>query len=113
MTVDSTIDRAAVIEAIQTHQPADRPSALEGIILRDADILEQLGAVGILRMAAKVGRDTRYPTFTPMAAVLRRNLETLPGQLRLARARALAERKIRILEAFLAALDQESAPALY
>src|SRR5271156_2443063 len=40
---------AQVVEAIRTHQPHLRPASLEGAILRDADILEQLGAVGILR----------------------------------------------------------------
>ena len=55
---------ADVVEAIRTHQPHLRPVTLEGTILRDADILEQLGAIGILRVVAKIGRDTRYPTFT-------------------------------------------------
>ncbi len=104
---------AAVIDAIRTHQPGDRPSTLEGIILRDADILEQLGAVGIMRALAKVGRDTRYPTFTDAVAALQRNLELLPAQLRLERARALAEPKLRILAAFLEAARQEGIPALY
>ena len=39
----------SVAEAIRTHQPQDDPAATEGILLRDADILEQLGAVGVLR----------------------------------------------------------------
>jgi uncharacterized protein len=36
----------AVAEAIRTHQPQDEPVVLEAVILRDADILEQLGAIG-------------------------------------------------------------------
>ena len=71
------------------------PSTVEGVILRDADILEQLGAVGIMRALAKVGRDNRYPTFTAAVTVLRRNLEVLPGQLQLERGRVLAAPKIR------------------
>jgi uncharacterized protein len=104
---------AAVLTAVRTHQPRDRPSTVEGVILRDADILEQLGAVGIMRMLAKVGRDTRYPNFTAAVATLRRSLETLPSELRLDRARLLAEPKIRILEAFLEAAEQEAVPALF
>jgi uncharacterized protein len=104
---------ASVLDAIRNHQPRDRPSTMEAVILRDADILEQLGAVGIMRALAKVGRDTRYPTFTAAIATLRRSLETLPSELRLDRARALAEPKVRILEAFLAAAEQESVPALF
>ena len=54
----------AVAEAIRTHQAKDEPTTVEGTLLRDADILEQLGAVGILRAVVKVGRDTRYPSFS-------------------------------------------------
>lgn len=104
---------AAVLETIRSHQPHDRPSTLEGVILRDADILEQLGAVGIMRALAKVGRDSRYATFTAAVTVLRRNLEVLPGQLQLERARVLAAPKIRILGAFLDAVEQESVPELF
>jgi uncharacterized protein len=104
---------AAVVEAIRTHQPGANPSTAEGVILRDADILEQLGAVGILRAVCKVGRDTRYPTFTDACAVLRRNLEELPGLLRLPAARELAERRIAILRAFLEAVDNEAQGELH
>ena len=104
---------AAVLEAIRSHQPHDRPSTVEGVILRDADILEQLGAVGIMRALAKVGRDSRYPTFTAAVTVLRRNLEVLPGQLQLERGRVLAAPKIRVLGAFLDAAEQESVPELF
>lgn len=104
---------AAVVEAIRTHQPASEPGTTEGVIVRDADILEQLGAVGILRSVSKVGRDTRFSDFTSAVEGLRRNCATLPGQLRLARARALAAGKVRILEEFLEAAAAEGQPALF
>ena len=90
-----------VLEAIRTHQPADDPITVEGVILRDADILEQLGSVGILRTVSKVGRDTRFRTFADALRVLSRNLDTLPGKLRLAPARALAAPRVAVLRAFL------------
>jgi uncharacterized protein len=104
---------SAVIEAIRTHQPAAHPTAIEGVILRDADILEQLGAIGILRTVCKIGRDSRFPTFTAAAESLRRALATLPAQIRLETTRALAQPKIELLQAFLAGLDNESQPELY
>ena len=97
----------AVVEAIRTHQPAFEPTTIEGLILRDADILEQLGAIGILRTVSKVGRDTRYSTLSDAVAALRRTLETLPGELRLESSRALSQPKVRALQAFLTAVDQE------
>jgi uncharacterized protein len=101
-----------VVEAIRTHQPHLSPTAVEGMILRDADILEQLGAIGILRVTAKIGRDTRYPTFTAAALTLRKCLAELPGKLHLETARALAQPRVALLAAFLAELDHEAYGAL-
>jgi uncharacterized protein len=97
----------AVIEVIRHHQPAGDPGTLEGLIVRDADILEQLGATGILRNVSKVGRDTRYEVFADILRLLQRNLETLPAQLRLPAARKLAEPRVRLLRAFLEAAELE------
>src|SRR6185437_9085391 len=71
----------AVLQVIREHQPKDQPTSTEATILRDADILEQLGAVAILRTVSKVGRDTRFPRFTDAVAALRRSLEHLPGEI--------------------------------
>lgn len=99
----------AVIEVIRTHLPSGDPTTFEGTLLRDADILEQLGSVGILRTVSKVGRDTRFITFEDAIRVLLRNAERLPGRLRLDSARALAVSRIKTLNAFLSAAKDEGA----
>lgn len=103
----------AVLEAIRTHQPHADPTTPEAVILRDADILEQLGAIGVLRAVSKVGRDTRYPIFTPVLETLRTALTTLPGRIQLDSTRILAEPKIRILRDFLEAVEWEARDALH
>jgi uncharacterized protein len=103
----------AVLEAIRTHQPHAQPTTPEAIILRDADILEQLGAIGILRAVCKIGRDTRFPTFTSVIEALRQALRTLPRQIKLESTRALAEPKLCILRQFLAAVQEEGRDALH
>lgn len=102
----------AVVDAIREHQPKDDPANLEATILRDADILEQLGAVGILRTVCKVGRDTRFPRFTDAVAALGKCLNELPAKIRLESTRRLAEPRIAILRDFLRAVDDESGPNL-
>jgi uncharacterized protein len=97
----------AVVEVIRTHQPHFAPATIEGEIVRDADILEQLGAVGILRTITKIGRDTRFEYFSDALKVLQKNLETLPAQLKLPTAKELAEPRIQTLKAFLAAAAAE------
>jgi uncharacterized protein len=103
----------AVLDAIREHQPQDEPRSIESVILRDADILEQLGAIGILRTAAKVGADTRFATFNDVYQSLHRALRTLPPLLRLPSSAKLAEPKIATLKAFLLSLESESLPAIY
>jgi uncharacterized protein len=97
----------AVIEVIRTHQPQFQPATLEGIIIRDADILEQLGAVGILRTVSKIGRDTRFQIFPDALRVLQKNADTLFDQLQLPTSRKLAEPRLQVLKEFLRAADAE------
>ncbi len=103
----------AVVEAIRAHLPTAEPSTMEGTILRDADILEQLGAIAVLRTGCKVGRDTRFATFTQVAESLRSALLKLPPLLKLETSRTLAQPKIVALEMFLTSLEREAQPALY
>ena len=98
----------AVAEVIRTHLPSAEPTCYEGVLLRDADILEQLGAVGILRIVSKIGRDTRFMQFGDALRILRWNSEHLPARLQLESARRLAEPRVRVLRAFLEAAETEA-----
>ena len=97
-----------VIEAIRTHLPSGQPTTFEGTLLRDADILEQLGAIGILRTVSKVGRDTRFVRLADPLGTLRRNVAQLPAKLQLDSARRLAQPRIQLLRAFLEAAQAEA-----
>ena len=100
-----------VVEVIRTHQPQEKPATMEGVIVRDADILEQLGATGILRTVCKIGRDTRFQTFPDALRVLQKNADTLPDQLTLPTARQLAIPRLAALRNFLAAAQAEQGGA--
>ena len=103
----------AVLEVIRTHRPHDTPTTLEATIARDADILEQLGAIGITRTLAKLGSDTRFHTFTDALNALKKQLATLPGKLILEPSKALATPRIQILQAFIEALETEGGSHLH
>jgi uncharacterized protein len=102
-----------VAEAIQHHQPKDEPTTMEGTLLRDADILEQLGAIGLLRATVKVSRDTRYPSFTSILPVLLSAVESLPGQTRLPASKLMASSRAEVLRSFLAAIEREAGNLLH
>jgi uncharacterized protein len=103
----------AVLEVIRTHQPHDTPLTTEATIARDADILEQLGAIGITRTLAKLGSDTRFHTFTDALQALKKQLATLPTHLRLETSKALAAPRITAMQSFIAALESEAGPNLH
>ena len=103
----------AVAEVIRTHQPREEPQTIESILVRDADILEQLGAVGAMRAIAKIGRDSRFPTFSSVVPVLQRAVDQLPPLLRTSIAQQLAAPRVEALRAFLAALQAEAGALLH
>ena len=76
--------------------------------MRDADILEQLGAIGILRTVCKVGRDTRFIYFRDALRVLQKNASELPAKLNLDSARPIAAQRLAFLKQFLAEALAES-----
>jgi uncharacterized protein len=103
---------AAVVACISEHLPQTEPHTLEATLLRDADILEQLGAVGILRTAAKLGSDTRFHRLADVQRSLHRALDDLPSQLRLPAAQALAVPRIASLRHFLTELERSTGTGL-
>ena len=103
----------AVGETIRTHQAKDEPVLPEAVVLRDADILEQLGAMGALRALVKVGRDTRYATYSDILPVLERAVAILPGQLRLPSSREMAKSRVLALESLLKSIRIEAGGFLF
>ena len=102
----------AVLTCIREHQPHDTPQTFEATLLRDADILEQLGAIGILRTAAKLDSDTRFHHFSDVRTSLQRALDTLPSQIHLEATHKLAAPRIATLRSFLESLTTEAGPHL-
>jgi len=102
-----------VAAAIATHQPQDTPVAIEAVLLRDADILEQLGAIGAIRALVKVGRDTRYPTYSSLLPVLEKAISELPSRLNLTTSRLLAEPRVQRLRSWIHDIEEESNGLLY
>ena len=99
---------AAAVECIRTHEAHGDPTTVEGVILRDADLLEQLGAVAVMRTVAKIAQDTRFITFADAARSLEKSLTSVPGQIRLRKTQHLAQARIVALRGFLDALQAES-----
>ena len=98
--------------AIRTHLPDSQPEQIEAVLLHDADILEQLGAVGAFRAISKIGRDTRYATFSSVIPVLKYAVEMLPDRLLLPAARRLASPRVHMLQVLIASYQEETGSLL-
>jgi uncharacterized protein len=98
----------AVLACIREHLPNATPHSFEATLLRDADILEQFGAIGILRTSAKLGSDTRFHHLSDVRDSLRHTLQTLPPHILLQATRTLVAPRIATLESFLIALEAEA-----
>jgi uncharacterized protein len=102
-----------VAAAIATHEPHSTPGEIEAVLLRDADILEQLGAIGAIRALVKVGRDTRYPTYSSVLPVLKKAIDELPSRLSLTASRLLAAPRVERLRSWIEQIEEESNGLLY
>ncbi len=99
----------AILEAISLHDYRDaRPAeTVESLLLREADMLDMLGVVGVLREFAWGPNDLKV---CYERALARRT--AIGGRLTLPRARALAEERIERMEAVFANLLEETFESL-
>ena len=98
----------AVVDAVRTHLPDRQPTSVEGALLRDADLLEQLGAIAILRTVSKVGRDSRFPDHAAALRAIEKAASIIPPQLRFGAGRERARGRVVAMRSFLAAADDEA-----
>ena len=106
---------AVVLEAIEYHHGGADERCVEALLLRDADALDGLGVIGVVREFAmvptQVGGCYSTPTGWGMRGAYERarmRLENNPAMLRLPKSRQLARRRVREMRAMFKALAEES-----
>jgi uncharacterized protein len=92
-----------IVDCIGFHHQAGVHPRIEAILLRDADALDFLGVVGILRDFSKTPRDLRKAY-----EIVQRRRATLPHMLHLEQAKAIAADRIQRMDAVLAAFTDET-----
>lgn len=92
-----------VLECIALHHTAGSDRSLEASLLRDADGLDFLGAVGVLRDFSKNPRDLRAAF-----EQVRKRREKVPGMLQLDRAKAMGAERVKQMDDLLADFEAES-----
>jgi uncharacterized protein len=94
---------ALVLECIEFHHTGGEQRSLEAILLREADILDFLGVVGVLRDFSKNARDLRKA-----CTISRGRRDSLPGLLSLEKAKAIAVQRLQLMDEMLARFEVDS-----
>jgi uncharacterized protein len=94
---------AKVLESIETHHSAGKGRCIEAQLLGDADALDFLGCIGVLRMFSMKSRDLRAAYET-----VRKRREQLPGKLCLEKSHEIAEKRLERMDKILAWFEQET-----
>jgi len=92
-----------VLECIEHHHSGDPDRSIEAILLSDADALDFLGVVGILRDFSKNPRDLRKGY-----KATKKRREKLPQMLCLDRSKKIAAKRIEEMDKVLASFETDS-----
>jgi uncharacterized protein len=95
--------KARVLECIGGHHSDRSDMSTEAILLRDADVLDFLGVVGVLRDFSKNPKNLRKGYETSQ-----KRREKLPRTLFLEKSKELAETRTRQMEKFLVIFETDS-----
>lgn len=93
----------AVLECIEFHHKGAPDQKVETILLRDADILDLLGVVGMVRDFCRVPGDFRQGYEN-----IKKRKQQLTGAVYYEKAREIAEKRITEMETYLTAFEEET-----
>ena len=92
-----------VLECIETHHLGDPNRRIEAILLSDADALDFLGVIGILRDFAKKPRDLRGAYQS-----VKSRRQKLPQMICLEKTKEIAQKRIQEMDVVLSAFEEET-----
>jgi uncharacterized protein len=92
-----------VLECIRLHHTGGPDRSIESVLLSDADALDFLGVVGVLRDFSKNARDMRKAV-----DVARKRRATLPALLQLEQSRQIATERVRQMDELLERFEEDT-----
>jgi uncharacterized protein len=95
--------REAVLECIEFHHKGTPDQRVETLLLRDADILDLLGMVGMVRDFCRVPADFRKGYDN-----IKKRMQQLQGAVHFEKSRQIAEKRIEVMETCLNSFEEET-----
>jgi uncharacterized protein len=104
------MEKAALAKEIIDHHQYYRPpdTVAVAILFRDADILDFMGAIDVVRIVSLTARENFTPDLPHAIDVIRQQLHDMPGRLQTAAAKREGQRRALEMQQFLDALAQET-----
>jgi uncharacterized protein len=97
----------AVVEAIKWQVPSMRPESMEAKILHDADLLDFLGAVGIVRLSAAASCRWNKSSMNDALEAIKKHRDLCYKNLILDRSKEMAEDKIKFMDDAIKQIERE------
>lgn len=95
--------KALIVECIALHHTGGSDRSLEATLMRDADCLDFLGTVGVLRDFSKNPRDMRKAY-----EQVKKRREAVPGLMSLDKSKAMAAERVKKMDQLLKDFEAES-----
>jgi uncharacterized protein len=104
------MEKAGLAKEIMAHHQYYRPpdTLAVAVLFRDADILDFLGAIDIVRIVSLTKREQLAPDLSHAIEVIRKQMLEMPGRLQTEAAKREGQKRVREMQRFLDALSAET-----
>ncbi len=104
------MEKIELVKEIASHHQYYRPpdTLAVAMLFRDADILDFLGAIDIVRIVSLTKRERIAPDLPSAIEVIRKQMNEMPGRLQSDAAKREGERRVEEMRRFLDALSRET-----
>jgi uncharacterized protein len=97
----------SVVDAIKGHIPTMRPESMEAKLLHDADLMDFLGATGVLRLSAASATWLNKGTLREAIDVIKKYRDLAFKNLIFQESKGMAEEKLKFMESVISQAEKE------
>jgi uncharacterized protein len=104
------MQKAELAKEIMAHHQYYRPpdTLAVAVLFRDADILDFLGAIDVVRIVSLTKRERLAPDLSHAIQVIQKQMQEMPGRLQTEAAKREGQKRVREMQQFLDALSAET-----